>query len=132
MAGAESIAQSEGVTSEAAGYLAQVQARSNMDGKSVEEISSELMKLSKQAFIEACWTERLRVFPLEYKIWDDCTRTGMFPVISETDKGKVRYVTLLGAQNAAGATFKESDLLWPISVNEMQRNPNLTQNPGYN
>lgn len=56
----------------------------------------------------------------------------MFPVISETDKGKVRYVTLLGAQNAAGATFKESDLLWPISVNEMQRNPNLTQNPGYN
>ena len=132
LAGAESIAQSEGVTSEAAGYLAQVQARSNMDGKSVEEISSELMKLSKQAFIEACWTERLREFPLEYKIWDDCTRTGMFPVISETDKGKVRYVTLLGAQNAAGATFKESDLLWPISVNEMQRNPNLTQNPGYN
>ena len=48
MAGAESIAQSEGVTSEAAGYLAQVQARSNMDGKSVEEISSELMKLSNK------------------------------------------------------------------------------------
>lgn len=132
LAGAESIAQSEGVTSEAVGYLAQVQVRSNMEGKSVEEISAVLKKLSTQAFIEVCWTERLREFPLEYKIWDDCVRTGMFPVISETEKGKVNYVKLLGAQNAAGATFKESDLFWPISVNEMQRNPNLVQNMGYN
>jgi len=43
----------------------------------------------------------------------------------------VTYETLVGAQNAAGATFKQSDLLWPISLNEMQRNPNLTQNEGY-
>lgn len=129
--GAESIAQSEGVTQEAAGYLAQVQARSNMEGRSVADIASDLMSLSRQAFIEACWTERLREFPLEYKIWDDCLRTGMFPVISETEKGVVNYVPLVGAENASGAIFKESDLLWPISVNEIQRNPLLTQNPGY-
>lgn len=130
--GAEAIAQSEGVTAEAAGYLAQVQARANMEGKTVAQITSELQGLSKQAFIEACWTERLREFPLEYKIWDDCVRTGKFPVISTTDAGKVSYVDLVGAQNASGATFKETDLLWPISVNELQRNKNLVQNPGYN
>ena len=55
----------------------------------------------------------------------------MFPVISETEKGVVNYVPLVGAENDSGDIFKESDLLWPISVNEIQRNPLLTQNPGY-
>lgn len=132
LAGAEAIAQSEGVTAEAAGYLAQVQARANREGKTAAELAGELQTLSKQAFIEACWTERLREFPLEYKIWDDCLRTGMFPQISSTVKGQVTYTPLIGSANASGATFKESDLLWPISVNEIQRNPNLAQNPGYN
>ena len=128
---AESIAQSQGVTAEAAGYLAQVKARANMEGKTVAAITADLQKLGKQAFIEECWTERLREFPLEFKIWDDCLRTGKFPVISSTEKGKVTYVDLVGAKNASGATFKSSDLLWPISLNEMQRNPSLTQNEGY-
>lgn len=75
---AESIAQSQGVTAEAAGYLAQVKARANMEGKTVAAITADLQKLGKQAFIEECWTERLREFPLEFKIWDDCLRTGKF------------------------------------------------------
>ena len=128
---AEAIAQSQGVTAEAAGYLAQVKARANMEGKNVAAITAEVQKLGKQAFIEECWTERLREFPFEFKIWDDCLRTKKFPVISTTEKGKVQYVDLVGAKNASGATFKTSDLLWPISLNEMQRNPNLTQNEGY-
>ncbi|RGD04314.1 RagB/SusD family nutrient uptake outer membrane protein, partial [Parabacteroides sp. AM18-12LB] len=60
---AESIAQSQGVTAEAAGYLAQVKARANMEGKTVAAITADLQKLGKQAFIEECWTERLREFP---------------------------------------------------------------------
>ncbi len=128
---AESIAQSQGVTAEAAGYLAQVKARANMEGKTVADITAEVQKLGRQAFIEECWTERLREFPFEFKIWDDCLRTKKFPVISTTEKGKVTYVDLVGAKNASGATFKQSDLLWPISLNEIQRNPNLTQNEGY-
>jgi hypothetical protein len=128
---AESIAQSQGVTAEAAGYLAQIKARANMEGKTATEISTELQALGKQAFIEECWTERLREFPLEFKIWDDCLRTKKFPVISTTEKGKVTYVDLVGAKNASNATFKESDLLWPISLNEMQRNLSLVQNEGY-
>ena len=52
---AESIAQSQGVTAEAAGYLAQVKARANMEGKTVAAITADLQKLGKQAFIEECW-----------------------------------------------------------------------------
>ena len=126
-----SIAQTEGVTAEAANYLAQIKARANTSGMSVAEIQSSLLSMSKEAFIEECWTERLREFPLEFKIWDDCVRTMKFPQISEDTPGQVTYVNLIGAQNAAGATFKETDLVFPISLNELQRNPNLTQNAGY-
>ena len=45
-----------------------------MEGKTVAAITADLQKLGKQAFIEECWTERLREFPLEFKIWDDCLR----------------------------------------------------------
>ena len=127
---AESIAQSSGVNAEAAGYLAQV--RSRAAGKSVADLTAELQGLGKQAFIEECWKERLREFPFEYKIWDDCVRTGKFPQISRTERGKVEFVNLIGAKTPSGATITEDDLLWPISLNEMQRNPNLRpQNHGY-
>ena len=128
---AESIAQTDGVTDEAATYLAKIQVRANTEGETEDQIKAGLLALSKQEFIETCWTERIREFPLEFKIWDDCVRTMKFPVISATDKGTVTYVDLIGAQNAAGATFKENDLVFPISLNELQRNPNLTQNAGY-
>ncbi|MFC2759156.1 RagB/SusD family nutrient uptake outer membrane protein [Hallella multisaccharivorax] len=127
---AEAIAQSSGVTAEAAGYLAQVQSRAL--GESEATLTSRLQSLPKEKFIETCWTERLREFPLEFKIWDDCVRTGKFPVISNTmHSGEVTYVDLVGATNGSGAKFKQSDLLWPISLNEIQRNPKLTQNDGY-
>ena len=50
---------------------------------------------------------------------------------SATNKGEVQFVDLIGATNGSGAKFKETDLYWPIPVNEIQRNPNLTQNEGY-
>lgn len=128
---AESIAQSTGVTADAARYLAEIKARANMDGKTVDEIAADLQTLGKQAFIEECWNERLREMPLEFKMWDLCVRVGKFPNISDSTKGQITWVDLVGATNAAGATIKETDLLWPISVNEIQRNPNLEQNPGY-
>ena len=56
---------------------------------------------------------------------------GKFPQISATNKGEVQFVDLIGAKNGSGATFKATDLYWPIPVNEIQRNPNLTQNEGY-
>lgn len=128
---AEGIAQASGVTSEAAGYLAQVKSRASLTQKTVEAYKQELMSLSKDAFIQEVWAERLREFPLEFKIWDDVTRTRKFPTFSASNKGKVTFVDVVGAKNGNGATFKETDLLWPLSVNEIQRNPNLEQNPGY-
>ena len=132
--GAEAIAQSSGVTAEAAGYLAEVKARANMEGKTVAAIATELQALSAQAFIEECWKERLRELPFDFKIWDDIVRTKKFPVISKTTQGDVTFVDTFNGKttNASGATIKESDLLWPISPDELQRNPILTQNPGYN
>lgn len=130
LSAAEAIAQSEGVTADAVKYLAMVQARSNMEGKTVAEISATL-PTDKQAFIEACWTERLRELPLEMKLWDLCVRTGKFPNISTTVKGQVTYEPLIGAKNGSDATFKPTDLYWPIPINEIQRNPKLTQNDGY-
>lgn len=116
---AEAIAQNSGVTAEALGYLNALQTRA---GETLTTTTD------KTAFIEAVWTERLKEFPLEFKIWDDCVRTGKFPKISANG---VQYVDLATATNARGASFSGKSLLWPIGVLQLQRNPNLTQNPGY-
>ena len=119
------------VTAEAAGYLARIKARASTTGKTAAEFTTELQAMSLNAFVEEVWTERLRELPLEFKMWDDCLRTGKFPVISTTTKGSVTYQNLVGATNGAGAVIKETDLLWPISQDELQRNPELSQNAGY-
>ena len=130
--GAEATAQAaNAVTAEAAGYLAQVKARANMEGKTAATIATELQALSLTAFVEECWKERLRELPFDFKIWDDCVRTKKFPQISKTVQGEVKFVDLVGATNASGSLIKASDLLWPISPDELQRNPSLTQNDGY-
>lgn len=130
LSAAECIARTEGVTADARNYLAQVKARANMDGEDAVTIAAQLPN-GQQAFIEECLKERLREFPLEFKVWDDCVRTMTFPNVSETTPGDVQFVNLIGATNGSGAVFKETDLYWPIPVNEIQRNPNLTQNDGY-
>lgn len=127
---AEAIAESEGVTSEAAGYLAKVKARASLIGKSEGDFKSELTGLSKDEFVKEVWAEKIREFPLEFKLWDDIIRTRQYPQF-KGPKGSVSFVNVVGASNNWGQTFQEKDLLWPLSANEMQRNPELTQNPGY-
>ncbi len=128
---AEAAAQT-GDLSKAANYLSQVQARATLTGATAAEIASSLMSLSKDALIEEIWSERLRELPLEFRIWDDICRTRKYPTFSEANKGKVTFIDVVGATSPWGPTFTEKDLLWPISTNEMQRNPQLVQNPGYN
>jgi len=127
---AEAVAQG-GNIAEAANYLAQVKARSSMSGKTAATIATVYAGMSKEAFIQEVWAERLREFPLEFKIWDDICRTRMYPQFSDSQKGKVSFINVIGASNHWGETFTEKDLLWPISTNELQRNPELVQNPGY-
>ena len=127
---AEAIAQSEGVTEEAVDYLSEVRSRAYTT-ISREEIEMELRKLSKDDFVKEVWKERLREFPLEFKIWDDIQRTRMYPITISNKPGEINFVSVIGAKNPQGAIYKETDLLWPISKNEMQRNPALIQNPGF-
>lgn len=127
---AEAIAESEGVTAEAVGYLADVRSRAYTKQNRADIINA-LLALPKDEFVHEIWTERIRELLLEDKLWWDIQRTRKYPVTSADNKGEVTYVDVVGAQNVWGATFEEKHLLWPISNNEMQRNPSLQQNPGY-
>jgi hypothetical protein len=127
---AEAIARTEGVTSEAVDYLADVRSRAYWK-KSREEIVSYLNGLSEEEFVQEVWTERLREFVLECKIWSDVQRTRKFPVTDELNPGVVSYTDVIGHSTVWGKTLWASHLLFPISENERQRNPNLEQNPGY-
>ncbi len=127
---AEAIAQSEGVTAEAVKYLADVRARAYTTTPRTE-IEASLNGLSKEAFIQQVWIERMRELVYEFRTWDDIQRTRMYPTTSNAQPGKVTFVNVVGATNPWGQKFQEKHLLWPISMNEMQRNPSLVQNPGY-
>jgi hypothetical protein len=122
---AEAIAQTDGVTDEAVEYLAEIEARASLN-KTKEQIKDELLTLSKDEFIQEVWTEKIREFIFENKIWNDITRTRMYPTV--IDK-RFTFVDLIGAQNPWGKTFTEEDLYFPICSQEMQRNPELAKPP---
>lgn len=127
---AEAIARSEGVTEEAVGYLADVRSRAYWQTPR-SEIVAEITGLSVDAFVQEVWKERLRELVLEYDIWSDVQRTRMIPVPAGDASGEIEFVNIVGYQTVWGATIQEQHLLFPISENEIQRNPNLEQNPGY-
>lgn len=127
---AEAIARSEGVTPEAVQYLADVRARAYWQTDR-SDIVSALSGLSVQEFVEEVWKERLRELPLEVRTWSDIQRTRLYPVTSGANPGEVNFVNVVGQSNNWGKIFQEHHLLLPISQNELDRNPELTQNPGY-
>lgn len=127
---AEAIARCEGVTAEAVEYLAQVRERAYWK-EDPAAIRASLSSLSTEAFVEEVWEERLRELVFEFSIWFDVLRTRRFPVPSEGQSDDINFVPAIGAQNNFGGVITESDLLFPIPEMEMQRNPLLTQNPGY-
>lgn len=127
---AEAIARSEGVTAEAVGYLADVRSRAYWETER-STIEAELSSMSEQDFVEEVWKERLRELALEFKVWSDIQRTRLYPVTSADNSGEVEFVDVVGASNNQGQTYQEKHLLFPIPDEEMQRNPELVQNPGY-
>lgn len=128
---AEAIARSEGVTSEAVSYLADVRDRAYWQTDRAT-IVANLTGLSEQEFVEEVWKERLRELALNFKIWTDIQRTRKYPVPSENNPGEVNFVDVVGASNNWGQTYQEHHLLYPIPDDEIQTNPALEQNPGYN
>jgi hypothetical protein len=72
--------------------------------------------LSKESIDDAILTERLKEFSAEGKLWWDYIR---FNVAFK------RNPYLAGRENELNV------LLWPISATSINRNPNITQTPGY-
>ncbi|MDR7130936.1 hypothetical protein J2X69_003295 [Algoriphagus sp. 4150] len=128
--GAESIAKSEGVTAEAVDYLAQIRERA-LWKKSPAEIRNELSGLSAEQFVQEVWKERVRELVFEFPIWFDVMRTGKFPKPLNNGTGDIDFVDAVGATNFFNGSIKQQNMLFPIPEQELQRNPSLTQNPGY-
>ena len=128
--GAEAIARSEGVTSEAVDLLARVRERAYWNDDPAA-IRADIAGLSEDAFVEEVLKERIRELAFEFQIWFDVLRTRKFPVPSAEQPGQINFVDAIGATNTFGGTISETSLLLPIPELEMQRNPSLNQNPGY-
>lgn len=127
---AEAIANVEGVTSEAVGYLADVRTRA-YNSVARTEIINQLSVLNREKFIEQVWLERMREFPFEMKIWTDIQRTRKYPVTAVKEKGKATFVEVVGANNSWEAVFEKKHLLLPLSQEMVSDHPQWGQNPGY-
>ncbi len=112
-------------------YLNQVRKRAGLEKETA----------TGDALIQSILTERLHEFPLEFKVWDDIRRTRLYPEADGLNSGKLKWTPLATAQIQnkpdgfikAGA-IPEYALLWPLPLDEIQRNPALEghQNPGWN
>jgi len=127
---AEAIAKSEGVTAEAVDYLAQIRERA-LWKKSPAEVRSQLSGLSVDQFVEEVWKERVRELVFEFPIWFDVMRTRKFPKPTNDGTGEINFVDAVGTTNFFNGPIKEQNMLFPLPEQELQRNPALTQNPGY-
>ena len=135
---AEAIAQAEGVTAQAVTALASIRARAyEYGGVTKDDIVAELSALTKDEFIEQVWLERYRELVFEFKDWNLIQRTRKYPKTNAMDAsiplGTAQFVdiTTVGTGFSGTKLFTVDNLLWPIPYTEMERNPNLTQNPGY-
>ena len=124
---AEGYARS-GDATKALGYLNQVRKRAGLAPETA----------TGDALITSILTERLHEFPVEFKVWDDIRRTRLYPEAAGDKSGKLNWVALSGAKiqnkpvdNVKVGAIPEWVLLWPVPQDEIQRNPALVQNPGW-
>lgn len=99
----------------------------------------------KSVLVEAILFERRIELLAEGKRWGDLHRLARDPNYAPIPGGGIpSKVQASGAQaawyNCSGATFQrtinaipytDNRFLWPVSLIEIQQNPNFTQNPGY-
>lgn len=113
------------VTAEAVDALATIQARASLT-KTKDQIVKTLQSLGKDQFVQEVWREKIRELMFECKIWNDVTRTRMYPDINSSN---ISFVPVIGATTPYNATFQEKDLIYPYPKSEMNRNPNLMLDP---
>jgi hypothetical protein len=94
---------------ESSGDLNIVRNRAGLNPVTITDVQTLLLAIEKERRLElfAEWGHR----------WFDLIRTG-------------RANTILS--NIKGNTWQVTDQLYPIPISEIKKNPNLTQNPGYN
>ncbi|WP_081212030.1 RagB/SusD family nutrient uptake outer membrane protein [Salegentibacter sediminis] len=105
---------------EAAEQVNIVRARVNLPELTAED------KASYQTMKMAILKERRLELAQEAYRWDDLIRSGMaVEIMNAVDDIDLR------TNQPVDYNVSETDLLLPIPQNEINRNPNLTQNPGY-
>ena len=110
---AEALNEVEGPTAAAYAALNEVRRRA-LNGE-----AADLTGLDQGAFRRAVYEERRLELAMEAHRWFDLVRQG-------------RLVEVLSAHNEnGGVAVKAHHVLLPIPRREMDTNPNLTQNPGY-
>ncbi|WP_221390009.1 RagB/SusD family nutrient uptake outer membrane protein [Dyadobacter sp. NIV53] len=86
---------------------------------------------TQASFRDAVLRERWYEFAYEGITWFDMVR--LRKVFNEKTKGFDNFVGHLNLNVGAGVPLLEKHLLFPLGIQEMKNNPNLTpQNPGYN
>ena len=95
------------------------------------DASGNYAGLPKDAFRDAILKERWLEFPLEGHRWFDLVRMGKFV---ERMKEHSAYEASIAESNKTdiASNVKDHMILMPIPQHEMDLNPELTQNPGWN
>lgn len=114
---AEATNEVSGPTQKAYDQVNQIRARAEL---------APLANLSQEEFRQAIWRERYHELAYENKAYFDIQRTHRV-----YDLANNMFVDAFSYENVQGTTFTEKYLLWAIPYDEIQTNPNLTQNPGW-
>ena len=117
-----------GPTPEAVGYVNEVRARARGGGRlgPPSDFPPDLESgLSQMAFREAVWEERRLELAFEIKRWYDLVRTNrVLEALGNAETSLEYHPEVTDFVNT-------HNTLLPIPGDEIDRNPNLSQNPGY-
>lgn len=117
---AEAIAETEGATAEAIGYVNQIRARARFNGTTMTDFPADVNPgISKEAFIELIREERRLEFAFEFKRWYDIKRWGILDEVF-TGPGSLEPHNI----------NPERDYLFPIPQTEIDVT-DFEQNTGY-
>lgn len=109
-------------TTEAIPYINQIRQRAGLPDKPLIMTSAETqLAIEQERRIELCF---------EGQRWYDLIRWGK--ALSTMDAFKTKYISNDPLNVQIDIIDKEYKLLYPIPAREIQLNPKLTQNPGYN
>src|SRR2546425_1424513 len=86
-----------------------------------------VLGLSTAAFRDSVWLERRREFVFEGQRWFDLSRWGTLNAAIQAKTAELGVIS----PGETGPHGAPSNLL-PLPLGELSRNPNLTQNPGWN